>query len=1165
MQSRQTRGSRDRGIGRYSLSLARAMMEIGDRHEFLVVANAELGALEDVRRDFGLESWSKELKVFSALSRTGSDRPENVWRRQASELLREAYLSSLGIDFVHTTSIFEGFNDASCASIHSGPGQALQAVTLYDLIPLVFRDTYLAWPEARAWYFERLGHLRRADLLLAISEFSARDSIAHLGLEDSIVVNISGAADPHFAPMPIGEAERAEVLSRYGLDRFLMYTGGIDHRKNVDSLIRAYAQLPAALLEQVQLAIVCKVGPADRTQLDQLVRSLGLPKGRVVVTGFVPEADLVMLCNMCDAFVFPSWYEGFGLPVLEAMQCGAAVIAADASSLPEVVGRKDALFDPFDIGAISAKMRQVLEDRDFREALQAHGVARARTFTWRESARRALEAMEEAHARKAPRPRSCSLPERHDGRPALAFVSPLPPERSGIADYSRDLVPFLARHYRITLINVAGETDDPYLRVNMPVRTVDWLRRHADRFDRVVYQFGNSTFHSHMFDLLDEFPGAVVLHDVWLSGIAAHLELSGESPGFFDEHLYAAHGWPALIDRRELGDDAAILEFPASRAVVDGATGVIVHSRRAQELLREHYGEAAATRSGFIPLVRIVPAGVDGAAALARLGYPPGTRLLCAFGFAHETKYSLEVVQAFLGSSVAVDPQVRLVLVGEIVGGEHSGFGASLLQLVASSAGKVIVTGFVEQGDYALYLQAAEAAVQLRRGSRGETSAAALDCLANGVALLVNENPAFSEIPGTAVQVLPAEFDVERLAGALEQLMEQSPRRDARIAAGLDYLSSHCSPLKIADDYRDAIELFHATSPRLAMARLCKSLADLDTGVVPGPDDISAAARAMRRNMPLRTPPAVFVDSSIAERTPTADLLSVVRQAAERVELVAYDSLEFRNARNRMSSLLGIPTGLQDLPLPAATDTTYILDIERLLTVAGGGNAFGALLGKLDAVNATVWFWCAPGPQLPSLGVLDAVMGVASGLLVAEGPGRQALIERIELALASSGRGWVDVREVSSADLPGMLAAVNGGTTNSIRVRPASARVWRSDHPEVGSEVGSLQDDVRSSKGEAGFLMYGPYAAMPAGRYRLDIYGTLVDGQQAQAWYDAASGSGRDRWLQQTPLREVRPGVLAEAELELKNAVADLEIRVWVGALDQVSLHGFSLSPVQPI
>ena len=205
-----------------------------------------------------------------------------------------------------------------------------------------------------------------------------------LGLPSERCINISTDADDQFRQAVVFEDTERCLRQRYGLARsFVMYTGGIDHRKNIEGLIRAYAKLSAQIRRTHQLAIVCAVQDDSRQRLSALALATGLAADEVVLTGFVAEEDLIVLYNLCAVFVFPSWHEGFGLPVLEAMRCGAPVIAANTSSLPEVVGLAAALFDPHSDEAISCAIERVLIDRVFREQLIAHGKEQAKRFNKR--------------------------------------------------------------------------------------------------------------------------------------------------------------------------------------------------------------------------------------------------------------------------------------------------------------------------------------------------------------------------------------------------------------------------------------------------------------------------------------------------------------------------------------------------------------------------------------------------------------------------------------------------------------------------------------------------------------------------------------------------------------------------------------------------------------
>ncbi|HCJ51104.1 MAG TPA: glycosyl transferase family 1, partial [Gallionella sp.] len=167
--------------------------------------------------------------------------------------------------------------------------------------------------------------------------------------------------------------------------------------KNLPRLIKAYAVLPAPLRAAHQLLLAGKMPEGNIAEFKHVAISAGLKPDELCFTGYVTDEELIQLYNLCKLFVFPSWHEGFGLPALEAMACGAPVIGANTTSLPEVIGLEAALFDPLDVAAITAKMAQALEDKKFRTTLREHGLQQAKRFSWNESAKRAIAAWESLH------------------------------------------------------------------------------------------------------------------------------------------------------------------------------------------------------------------------------------------------------------------------------------------------------------------------------------------------------------------------------------------------------------------------------------------------------------------------------------------------------------------------------------------------------------------------------------------------------------------------------------------------------------------------------------------------------------------------------------------------------------------------------------------------
>lgn len=408
--------SRTRGIGRYSLALAQGLARNRSDHEVLIALNdAFAETIEPIRRAFDGLLPRENIRVWSAPGPVRALDPANEAPRRCAEAIYEAFLASLEPDIVHVTSLFEGYGDDTVTSIGALGLGAPTSATLYDLIPLHEPERFLepnpAW---KALYYDKLDSLKRADLLLAISGFSAQDAAERLGMGGQRIVNVSTACSDIFRQLTISpEAERA-LLSRLGIDRpFILTSGTVEPHKNMAGLFRAFTRLPAAVRDQHQLALVGKVLDTQRAVFVDMARDTGLREGELVITGHVSDDDLVALYNLCKLMVFPSMDEGFGLPALEAMACGAPTLGSRAASIPEVIGRDDALFDPRDPDDMARVIARGLTDEAFRSALTEHASRHARNFSWDKTAQAALRAMEafihdgqsaRARARTAPLP-----------------------------------------------------------------------------------------------------------------------------------------------------------------------------------------------------------------------------------------------------------------------------------------------------------------------------------------------------------------------------------------------------------------------------------------------------------------------------------------------------------------------------------------------------------------------------------------------------------------------------------------------------------------------------------------------------------------------------------------------------------------------------------------
>ncbi len=263
-------------------------------------------------------------------------------------------------------------------------------VTVHDIVPFLVRQDaeQSTFRHPLDEWFDRLAMtgLRRADMVISDSQFTKRTVVEALGLvSDRIQVVPLGVAHEVFRPQPVPDA----FLERYGLDprlRYILYVGSENPRKNLPRLVHAFARVRASLPQ----ARLIKIGsPEYGPQAESLraqVREMDLG-GAVLFYDHVPDHDLALFYNLAGLFCFPSLYEGFGLPPLEAMACGTPVVCSDAASLPEVVGDAAVTVDPYDVEALAAAMRRVLSDRDLQEDLRRRGLERAAGFTWERTAR----------------------------------------------------------------------------------------------------------------------------------------------------------------------------------------------------------------------------------------------------------------------------------------------------------------------------------------------------------------------------------------------------------------------------------------------------------------------------------------------------------------------------------------------------------------------------------------------------------------------------------------------------------------------------------------------------------------------------------------------------------------------------------------------------------
>lgn len=255
-------------------------------------------------------------------------------------------------------------------------------VTCLDLIPWVYDNNRLP-----TWKLNIQG-LKLADRIITISEYSKNEIIKHVGYPEEKITVIPTAVD-HSNYYVKRDREIIEKLGIPKNYKIILYVGSEQPRKNIPFILEAISHLKTKLPDIKFVKVGNPQSPGAREELIKQINTLGL-QNEVKFVGFVSESDITKYYNAADLFVFPSLYEGFGLPPLEAMACGTPVITSNFTSLPEVVGDSAIIVDPYDVKAFAEAMYNLLTDEKLREEMITKGLKRAKLFSWERSAEKTL-------------------------------------------------------------------------------------------------------------------------------------------------------------------------------------------------------------------------------------------------------------------------------------------------------------------------------------------------------------------------------------------------------------------------------------------------------------------------------------------------------------------------------------------------------------------------------------------------------------------------------------------------------------------------------------------------------------------------------------------------------------------------------------------------------
>ncbi|MBB3397902.1 glycosyltransferase family 1 protein [Rhizobium sp. BK060] len=381
--------SRKRGIGRYVQELILGIVDNHPDVELLVSLNAAMPLEALAARDH-LQQWVKPANIFMwhGIAEGGEAIRGYTERRQLSEQALAYHVACLRPDIALSASPFEGFGDKAVQLSPNDISGIPIASIFYDAIPYRHPQHYLASPAARNYYNRRLALYSEYDLNLCISEYSQNECI-EISKNPRAVNILAGVSKDFEDALKHVDAKSPRPTEK----RFVLYVGGLDWRKNIESAIEAFALLPTHLREQYSFVLAGDHPNALLQYEEERWKKLGLAERDFVAVGHVTDSELASLYKMTDLVIQPSLLEGFGLTALEAMTCGAPVIASNTGALPEVVGDKELLFNPADVKDMAEVMKRALSNPDATKASAETRRIRAAEFSWAKSACIAVSAL----------------------------------------------------------------------------------------------------------------------------------------------------------------------------------------------------------------------------------------------------------------------------------------------------------------------------------------------------------------------------------------------------------------------------------------------------------------------------------------------------------------------------------------------------------------------------------------------------------------------------------------------------------------------------------------------------------------------------------------------------------------------------------------------------
>ncbi|MEX1029320.1 MAG: glycosyltransferase [Paenibacillaceae bacterium] len=747
--------SKNRGIGNYATSQLKSLFEMDKSNRYFLVNFYEDTSLRKL-----LHYSDNVSEHYFYLGNDGFIGKHKKYKGIFGDLIRN-FIKAHNIDVYYMTSPF----DQNISYDMKWFSEIKVVATLYDIIPYIFKNRYLRDKAFNEEYMKLITNLKNADKILAISQCAKEDMIKHFKVDPNNIDVIYCGIDDCYKKLDLSSNEANETKDIYKIsDQYIMCTGGDDDRKNIADLIIAYSKMPKHLIGKYQLVIVCKLSQASEERYYDIASKHNV-RDRVILTNFVPQEHLIMLYNLAYVVAFPSQYEGFGLPVVESMACGTAVLTSNNSSLGEVAEGAAVLVDPFDVNDISRGLVEILEKSDLNDMVEK-GYERIKMFTWEKVAQSTLAAMN-----------SFNVADRKviSNKKKIAFFTPLPPLQSGISDYSIDILNKLSNYFSIDVYIDKGYRPNCILSDNITIYEHSRFKSKRDEYHDVLFQMGNSEYHIYMIHYLQKYSGTLVLHDYNLHGLLHYMTEKQNDTAKYRELLcedYDKDFVNKYIDDYSSGRiPVKIFELTCNGIVTNYAKKIIVHSDYAKRLLLQKDIHRNVKKIFHYADIKEV---LNKKEMRDKLNIAGDQFVISAFGHIHETKRIMPILQAFSNLS-SKHNEIKLYLVGK----PTSSIKGQIEQYMKQHnlENKVIITGYTDLNVFEEYIDASDICLNLRYPYNGETSGSLMRILSKGKCALLNDLGSFSEIPDNACvklkspEMLTESEEVEMIMNKLEELL----------------------------------------------------------------------------------------------------------------------------------------------------------------------------------------------------------------------------------------------------------------------------------------------------------------------------------------------------------------------------------------------------------